>query len=141
LAEISGQLAGVSAILAGFAITFLALLLGHSERSRCLSVSIGVTTVAAASLLVAALGWTLVGSLVTQVTAQLGAEALQDTQFGWIVEGHRTLSYMFLIGLLCLFAMLALSGWLRTRVLGIFSTATAVGAAAVVWSILQHTMG
>jgi hypothetical protein len=139
--EISGQLAGVSAILAGFAITFLALLLGHKERSRCLSASIGVTTVAAGSLLVSALGWTLIGSFVTQVTAQLGAEGLQDPQFGWLIDGHRTLSYTFIVGLLSLFSMLGLSGWLKSRGLGVFSTASAVGAALVAWSILRHTMG
>jgi hypothetical protein len=141
LAEIYGQLSGVSAILAGFAITFLALLLGHKERSRCLSASIAVTTVASACLLVSALGWTLIGSLLTQVLAQLGEEGLQDPGLMWVIDGHRTLSYTFIVGLLCLFSMLGLSGWLKSRLLGVFSTATAIGAAMVAWSILQHTMG
>lgn len=138
---IYGQLASVSAILAGFAITFLALLLGHGEKGRCLTASIAVTIVASASLLVSALGWTLVNLLLTQVTTQLGAEALQDPAYAWVVGGHRTLSLTFLTGLLCLFTMLGLSGWLKSWTLGIFSAATAVGAALVVWSILQHTMG
>ncbi|MCK4512234.1 hypothetical protein KAW64_10875 [bacterium] len=140
MGELYGQLAGISAVLAGFAITFLALLLGHKEHSRCLAFSIAVTIAAAANLLVSALGWSLMSSLLTQVGAQQGTAVLQDPEFYWVAGGHRMLSFTFVSGLLFLFSMLGLSGWLRSRALGIFSTASAVAAALTVWRILRHVI-
>ena len=61
-AELYGRLAGVSAILAGFAVTFLALLLSHGERSLCLVASTALTIAAVASLLISAVGCTLIGA-------------------------------------------------------------------------------
>ena len=124
MAELYGELASISAILAGFSIPFLALLLGHQDRGRCLIYSIAVTVAAASSLLVSALGWSLIGSLLTQVAAQQGATAAHDMDLGWVASGHRTLSFAFVLGLVFPFLMLGLSGWMRSRVLGIFSTVT-----------------
>ena len=140
MGELYGQLAGVSAVLGGFAITFLALLLGHHEHSRCLVASIAVTIAASASLLVSALGWTLMSSFLTQVGGQQGTAVLQDPELHWVVSGHRVLSFAFVCGLLFLFSMLGFSGWLRSRALGIFSTASAVAAALTVWRILRHVI-
>ena len=140
MAELYGQLAGVSAVLAGFSITFLALLLGHREHSRCLSSSIAVTIAAAASLLVSALGWSLMGSFLTHLGSAQETAALQDPELLWIHDGHRMLSVAFVAGLLFLFSMLGLSGWLRSRTLGVFSTASAVAAALAVWRVLRHVI-
>ncbi len=138
--ELYGQLTSVSAVLAGFAITFLALLLGHRERNKCLSASVAVTVVAAASLLVSALGWSLIASLLTQVPDPQAGTTAQEFDLSWLASAHRILSYAFLCGLVSLFAMLGLSGWLRNRALGIFSTAVSVGAALTVWQVLQHVI-
>jgi len=138
MTELYSQLTSVSAVLAGFAITFLALLLGHRESNRYLSASVGVTVVAAASLLVAALGWSLIGSLLSQVVdANTGAPA-EGYDLSWLAGAHRILSFAFLCGLVSLFVMLGLSGWLRSRALGIFSTAVSAGAAATAWQVIQH---
>lgn len=139
--ELYGQLAGVSAVLGGFAITFLALLLGHQERSRRLNAAIAVTTFAAASLLVSALGWTLMSSFLTQVGNQSPNTMSDDPAVGWVASGHQTLSLTFICGLVFLFAMLGLSGWLRSRALGVMSTVVSVGAALTVWRILRHVIG
>lgn len=141
MAELYGRLAGVSAILAGFAITFLALLLGHRERSRCLVASMAVTMAAAAGLLVSAVGWTLIGAFLTQVVARQGDIAPEVSEFHWIAGGHRMLSFAFVAGLFFLNSTLGLSGWLRSRALGVFSTACAIAATLGVWSILRHVMG
>jgi hypothetical protein len=102
---------------------------------------LAVTIAAAASLLVSALGWTLIGSFLTQITAQQSGAASQMPELDWIGSGHRLLSFAFVVGLLSLVSMLGLSGWLRSRGLGVFSTACAVVAALGVWSILRHMVG
>ena len=139
--ELYGQLAGVSAVLGGFAITFLALLLGHKERGRCLSASVGVTTVAAAGLLVSALGWTLMGSFLTQTGAQQGGTVPVDSSPAWVAGAHQMLSGVFVCGLAFLFATLGLSGWLRSKALGVLSTVVSAGAALAVWYVLRHMVG
>jgi len=142
MAELYGRLAGVSAILAGFAITFLALLLSHREHSRRLVASMAVTIAAAAGLLISAVGWTLIAVFLTQVGASQGdAGGAQVSDFGWIGNRHRMLSFAFTAGLLFLNGTLALSGWLRSRWLGAFSTACAVIAAFGIWSVLRHVIG
>lgn len=141
MAELYSRLANVSAILAGFAITFLALLLAHKERSRCLSSSMALTMAAAASLLVSAVGWTLIAAFLSQIMAQQGDTTPQVFEFHWITGGHRMLSFTFVAGLLFFNCTLGLSGWLRNRALGIFSTVCAIAATIGVWSILRHVMG
>lgn len=140
MTELFGRLADVSAVLAGFAITFLALLLGHHERNRYLIASMATTIVAAASLLVAAVGWTLIGVFLTHVSAQQGDAIPRPSEYEWILGRHRMLSFAFMAGLLFLTSTLGLSGWLRSRTLGIFSTACAFAAALSVWTILRHVL-
>ncbi|MBU1701794.1 MAG: hypothetical protein KJ970_00070 [Candidatus Eisenbacteria bacterium] len=133
-----GQLANVSAILAGFSITFLALLLGHKEKGRILSASIAVTTAAAACLLVSALGWSLMGSFAAQTLVKGGPEALQESAETWRLGAHISLSRSFILGLFFLFSMLGLSGWLKNRYLGVFSILCTVFAAVGVWNVLRY---
>ncbi|MBD3367149.1 MAG: hypothetical protein GF405_03100 [Candidatus Eisenbacteria bacterium] len=141
MADLYGRLAGVSAILAGFAITFLALLLSHREHSRSLVASMAVTIAAAASLLISAVGWTLIAAFLTQVGFLEGVSGPVVSEFDWIGGRHRMLSFAFIVGLLFLNGTLGLSGWLRSRWLGVFSTTCAVIVTVGIWSVLRHVMG
>lgn len=140
MGEFYAQLAGISAVLAGFATTFLALLLAHQERGRILMTAMGVSIATATSLLVAALGWALLGGYATQITLREGPAALQEPPSAWLTAAHQSLSNAFMIGLLGLFLMLALSGWLRNRILGIFSTLCTLMAIATLWGVLRHVI-
>jgi hypothetical protein len=53
------QLASVSAVLGGFTVTFLAVVLTLADARRRVGVAVAVATAAAACFLACALGWSL----------------------------------------------------------------------------------
>jgi len=114
------HLASISAVLGGFAVTFLSVMLTHGDPRRRVGVLLGVTTAAAAAFLLAALGWSL-------VAATEPRPALQ-----------RPLSLLFITATGLLFVVLGLGGWLRSRSLGAVTTAIAVTAGCGAWMVLRH---
>jgi hypothetical protein len=117
MAELFRQLAFITAILGGFAITFLSVLLTASATHRMVNWIVGVTTAAAVSFVLSALGATFSAVIATDA----GADPLPSD-----VEAlHEPLSLLFLGGTLLLFTALGMSGWLRSRSLGIATTVIA----------------
>ena len=140
MGDFYGQLANISAVLAGFSLIFLALLLAHKEEGRLRSSALAVTIAATAFLLSAALGWALINSFVMQHSAQQSLTELEAARTSWMPDAHIALSRAFVFGLFSLLAMLGLSGWLRSRYLGIFSTVCSFIAALTVLNVLKHMM-
>lgn len=127
--ELFRQLAFISAILGGFAITFLSVLLTTAQTSRFVNQVVGVAMGAAVCFVL-----TAVGSTFSAVVAS-----------GWTPEGmanaparlHEPLSMLFLSGIVLLFGMLGLSGWIRSRELGIVTSVVAAVALVAGYFIVR----
>jgi hypothetical protein len=121
-----GQLAAVSAVLGGFAVTFLSIVLTHADSRRRVSGAVGVATTAAACFFLTTLGWALLASFAAQFQASdATARAALAGRFGAALALQRPVSTLFLVGVLLLTAMLGVGGWLRSRRLGLFTTVVA----------------
>jgi hypothetical protein len=132
------QLAFVSAVLGGFAVTFLAVLLTLTQSGRHLSSAIVVTIGSAASFLIATLGWGLMAFVLSarESTSDHSTGGLQALQsFGRLHEG---LTASFLLGSFLLLVTLGLSGWIRSRRVGMMSTGIAFVAALICVAILRQ---
>jgi hypothetical protein len=135
LADLFRQLAFISALVGGFAFTFLGVLLASPSRSRIIGWTAGMAMATAAVLTVCVVGWTLVASRVllsaspeSGGTFRLPA-ALNTT--------HSHLSQMFILGMFLFLASLGLCGWVRSRALGVVSTVITLLAAAALMSVLS----
>ncbi len=114
------QLASISAVLGGFVVTFLSVVLTHRDTRRRVGVILAVTTAAAACFFVSALGWSLIAATGREATLQ------------------RPLSLLFLAATALLFVVLGLGGWLRSRALGYTTSAIAVAAACGAWAVIAR---
>ncbi|HYO99501.1 MAG TPA: hypothetical protein VER76_04880 [Pyrinomonadaceae bacterium] len=128
LADLFRQLAFISALIGGFAFAFLGVLLTAPSRSRVVEWTAGMAMGTVASLLVCVIGWTLMSSQL--VTPKTSAAIVESFSFPAVMNRlHPRLSLLFIIGTFLFLASLGLSGWIRSRTLGIVSTVIALLAA------------
>jgi hypothetical protein len=120
--ELFRQLAFINAILGGFAITFLSVLLTASSVHRVVDWIVGVTAAAAACFVLSALGATF--------SAVIASETKSGRLPGEVAALHEPMSLLFLAGTTLLFTALGLSGWLRSRRLGVATVTIAMAAIA-----------
>ena len=133
-----GQLAAVSAVLGGFAVTFLSIVLTHADPRRRVAGAVGIATLAAACFFLSALGWALLASFAAQLQASdVPTRTALTSRFGAALALQRPISAFFLIGVLLLTAMLGIGGWLRSRRLGFFTTSVAALTALAALLIMQ----
>jgi hypothetical protein len=127
MGESFGQLAAVSAVLGGFVVTFLGVLLGSSDPRQRVTVSLALSATAAGSLLLAAVGWALLAAQVAMVRVADGEwRAIAEQQLVAGLGLQRLLGVLFLLGILLLITLIGSAGWLRSRSLGYFTSALAV---------------
>jgi hypothetical protein len=132
-AEIFRQSAFISALTAGFSFAFLGVILTDKSKQRVCDWTAGFAIAATAGLIVCALGWTFSIPRILALSmgsAQTGSFQLPET----LRTIHRSLSLTF-IGCFFLFlTSLGLSGWIRSKVLGIVSITIAfIGACYAIW--------
>lgn len=128
LADLFRQLAFVCALIGGFAFAFLGVLLTVPSRSRVVEWTAGMAMATVACLLVCVIGWTLMGSQL--VTPRPTATIVEESSFpATMKQLHPRLSLLFILGTFLFLASLGLSGWVRSRTLGIVSTVIALLAA------------
>jgi hypothetical protein len=132
-AELFRQLAFVSALIAGFSLTFLVQLLTAQSTRRVVNWTIGFSLAATAAMIVCALGWTLSAAVIIDPRTQ--ADLTRWT--GTIGRLHGRLSLTFISGILLFLVGLGLCGWVRSRAMGIVSSAIALLAAAAALMILK----
>ncbi len=118
MAEFFRMFAFINAILGGFAFSFLGVLLTVDSKHRVISWVTAITAGAAGCFIIAALGATF--SAVAAASA--GASELPAS----ISALHKPMSLIFLGGVLLLLISLGMSGWLRSRILGIVTTIIAI---------------
>ena len=126
LAEIGRQIAFLSAFLGGFAATFLGILLQSPSSRRHVGWAAGAAAVASASFILAVISGTAL-ALIFHPGAPAGI-ARPD-----FVPQVRTLILItFAIGIYSTLLSLGLSGWIRSRRLGIVTSTAALVSAVIV---------
>lgn len=126
MAQLFGQLSFVSAVLAGFAFTFVSGLLSSSSRSRAYPWVFAGALSAALSLMVASVG-SVFGGLGVE-GEYLNAAQSQDLL--------ALISQAFLVGIFSLVFASGCSGWLRSKRLGWLSTFLSLLGAYVLGSVI-----
>lgn len=115
--ELFRQLAFITALLGGFAITFLSVLLTAPSQRQIVNWIAGMTAAASMFLVLSAVGSTFAAVVATNARGELP---------GAVDQLHEPLSLLFLAGTVLLFLVLGLSGWMRTRALGVVTSIIAV---------------
>lgn len=128
VAEMFRQLAFVSALVGGFAFAFVGVLLVAPLQSRIVSWTAGISMAATSGLVVCALGWSL-GASVVLVGTSMEPGADRSSLLASLNIMHPRLSLMFITSIFLFLCSLGLSGWIRSRNLGVISTCIAVLAA------------
>jgi hypothetical protein len=135
MADYYGYLASISAVLGGFALAFLGVLLTAPEgravswTTRCAAFATGLFTVTA-------LGWAL-GASALAAEAATSAERAREFVVGYGAT-HRWLSMAFIVGIHGFLASLGTAGWIRSRRLGLFTSVVAIGSMLAVLRVLMH---
>lgn len=122
--ELFAQLSVVSAILGGFAFTFVGALLALPVTSRVYGWVFGASLLAAMAFMVTALG------------SVLASLAVKNSYPVDIATLHGRISLAFLLGILCFLVATGACGWLKSRKLGYVSLAVAIISALGVTLVL-----
>jgi hypothetical protein len=139
-AEIFRQFAFVSALVGAAAFAFVGTLLTIPSRSRVVGWTMGLLMIAAAGMLVCVVGWAESAAAVVGVGTKAGtAEAFVVPEK--FLRFHARLSLYFLPSMLFFLMGLGLSGWIRSRAMGIFSSILAVLAIASCIRIMVPFIG
>ena len=131
LSEIGRQIASLSAFLGGFAATFLGILLQSSSPRRHVGWAAGAAAVASASFMIAVIA----GTLVALVLNPEAPPNLAAPEFLPWVRG--VIFVAFAVGIYANLLSLGLSGWIRSRALGIVTSIAALIAAIIVWTFVR----
>ena len=134
--EAMRQFATFTGVLAGFSFTALLQLVSLNDKRRIVGATASAFALATCLLL-----YSLVGFFLSAL--QLGASmksAFADQTFGALASYLVVLSIMCLAGIVVLLLGVALAGWIRSRRVGIISTAFAVLAFAGIVMIIRFLM-
>ena len=125
-----GQLSAICAVLGGFAVTFLGIVLTLADSRKRVEAVAAVASACAACFFLASLGWTLLAARSAQVASSSGpAQAMLAQQLQTAITLRRPLSGLFLFGVVLLLITLGAGGWLRSRRLGLITSGIAAAAA------------
>lgn len=111
-AETFGYLASISAVLCGFGFSFLGLLFVLGKPSRAIDWTTGFSAIAAACLLVCALGWTMLAAMPGDFSPEMNSQ-------------NQVFSLAFILGVVVMLLALGTSGWIRSRAMGVFTSCAA----------------
>jgi hypothetical protein len=126
LAETGRQIAALSAFLGGFAATFLGILLQSSNSRRYVGWAAGAAAVASASFILAVISGTAL-ALVSHPGAPSGV-----AKPTFLPQVRVLILITFACGIYSILLSLGLSGWIRSRALGIVTSLAALISAIVV---------
>jgi len=119
LIEYYRQFAFVSSVLAGFSFGFYGVLLSASAQHRTTNLAALLAVMASVAFLLTTLGMTFASA----IAANLPNAAKMPSS---VLAQQTPLSFCFLFGIALLFGAFGLGGWIRSRSLGIATTAIAV---------------
>ena len=136
LAELFRQCAFISALIAGFSFAFLAVILTNKTTKMIDDWTAGFAIAATAGLIVCALGWTLSVPHVLELSVNNSGNTPVQGRETYIII-HRSLSITFIACFFFFLTSLGLSGWIRSRRLGVVSSIITIGAAIYAIWILR----
>jgi len=122
-AEMCKQLAQISALVAGFSFAFISVLITSTSGKRITNWVIGFSIASIAGFLICALTWTLNASRMS-IYIQEEVKSIPAV----FVSLHRILSLIFTLSFFLFFITLGLTGWIRSKKLGIVSSAISLSA-------------
>ena len=126
VAETGRQIASLSAFLGGFAATFLGILLQSPNSRRHVGWAAGAAAVASASFILAVISGTALA-----IVLHPGAPA-NIAKPTFLPEVRRLILVTFACGIYSILLSLGLSGWIRSRQLGIVTSTAALISAFIV---------
>lgn len=115
LNKIANQLIVISSLLAGFSIAVMANLLVSNTKTKIVNSILKVTTVAASSFLVTVFAMT---KIVMMTTEGYPLKFDESDLFLPKIIGF----FAFVLGIITLSVLIALSGWTKSKKIGIFTT-------------------
>ncbi|RTQ53749.1 hypothetical protein EJV47_03170 [Hymenobacter gummosus] len=128
LAEIARQLGSISAFLGGFAAAFLGTLLTQNTPQRVLRWAVASAAVSSVAFIVTVVA-------MTKLVMVLHPQAPANVAKGGIMGARVAGMLCFLLGTYTLMASIGLSGWLRSRRMGLVTSALA-GLGALLITLL-----
>jgi len=131
MAEFYRQFAFVSSVLAGFSFTFYGTLLIAARQHRAGTWAAFLAVAASVAFLPVTLGMTFAAARATNQSGDYStSSAAADPQLV-------LLSMLFLTGMVLLFASFGVSGWIRSRGLGIATTSLSLVGAIAAFTALK----
>jgi hypothetical protein len=131
MAEFYRQFAFVSSVLAGFSFTFYGTLLIAARQHRPGTWAAFLAVAASVAFLPVTLGMTFTAARATNQPREFSLSKLEtDPQIA-------LLSMLFLSGMVLLFASFGVSGWMRSRGLGIATTSLSLIGALAAFAALR----
>jgi hypothetical protein len=131
-AEICKQSAFISALVAGFSFAFLGVLLISTIRNKIIDWVITFSVYSISGLLICALAWTLTASRMALYIASSINQVPQT-----YLSLHKILSFIFVSSFFSFLVTLGLSGWIRSRIVGIISSLISVIATVLFIIIMK----
>lgn len=127
--QLSSQLIFISALLGGFTLTVLATLLNFKTTERISNALFKTTIIAAVSFLITIYAMTKIMMMTTKgyPLEFSGSEIIFSRSIG---------SITFLLGTLCLFLIVALAGWAKSKKIGMFATIVGIIGLILIFLVL-----
>ncbi|HEY4282799.1 MAG TPA: hypothetical protein VGM62_06995 [Chthoniobacterales bacterium] len=129
--EVARQITSVSAFLGGFAATFLGILLQSQSTRRHVSWAAGAAAIASALFMIAVIA----GTLMTIVVNPAAPQNMATPEF--LPWARKVMIGSFGLGIYANLLSLGLSGWIRSRSLGLVTSIAALVSAIVVWTFVR----
>ncbi len=115
LNKIASQIIMISSLLGGFSLTVMANLLVNKSDDKVLNMILKATIIAASSFLISVFAMT---SIIMRTTEGYPFAVTSDALNFYRIVGV----VLFMIGLISLSVLIALSGWVKSKKTGIFTT-------------------
>ncbi|MEL6589709.1 MAG: hypothetical protein AAFQ68_06500 [Bacteroidota bacterium] len=117
--KLASQLILISSLLGGFSLAVLISLLNAQETGRILNAMIRTAIIAASSFIICIFS---LNKIILMTTEGYPLEVSQ----GEIQSPQMIGGIALLLGLVCLLLLIALSGWRKSRSMGIFTTVVGI---------------
>jgi len=129
LSELARQFSFLSAFLGGFAATFFVTLLVADSPKRCADWSLRCAATATSSFVVSAVSFVM-------LLMVLNPEVPANVRSASSIDHARVVGFLgFMLGVYALLASVGISGWIRSRRLGLVTSISAgVGVVLVSWA-------
>lgn len=129
----------LSSILTGFSITVVIELISISRKNRIVSLAIGAFILSAALLLVSTVAGTFM--IVTASTWLSTGTSLTSPSWQSLISFGGLGGNILFLGLVAFLVGIGLTGWLQSKVIGIFSTVVTALSLVTIVAVILYLSG